>query len=92
MSRSNRALLRTGLVAGGEPPRCPTCGGPLTFGTDRQGRALQSCDCGYSEYVPLRSGSIPTQGPSMARLIEPPPSLTPRQLAPTPKAGPKRRA
>jgi hypothetical protein len=66
VSKANRALLRTGLVAGGDPPRCPVCALWLAFGTDRQGRAVQHCECGYNCYVPLRSGSIPTQGPAMA--------------------------
>jgi hypothetical protein len=56
VSRSNRSLERTGLVSGTAPPRCPKCGAQVAFGTDRQGRALQHCDCGYSEYVTLRSG------------------------------------
>jgi hypothetical protein len=57
VTRSDRALARAGLVVSGDSPRCPGCGGWLDFATDRDGRAIQHCDCGYRAYVPLRSGS-----------------------------------
>jgi hypothetical protein len=52
----NRAASRSPLVADGGPPRCPACGSQLLFRTDRQGRALEQCDCGYRAYVIRRDG------------------------------------
>ena len=57
MSKLSRAEGR-GLVSGGDSPRCPVCGDWLGFGTDRQGRAVQHCDCGFKGYVQRRSGSV----------------------------------
>jgi hypothetical protein len=82
VTKSNRAEGRKALVSGGDPPRCPECGGWLGFGTDRQGRAVQSCDCGFKGYVQLRSGSIPTQGPAM------PPVIVPLPVKVVPKSTP----
>lgn len=73
MTKPPRPVWSKVLVAGGDPPRCPVCGNWLTFGTDRQGRAVQHCDCGFKDYVQVRSGSIPTQGPAMPPVIVPTP-------------------
>lgn len=56
MNRSNRELGRTGMVSDGGAPRCPACGLRLRFGTDRQGRATETCTCGYHAYVQTRGG------------------------------------
>lgn len=45
------------MVLGGAPPRCPQCRGRLAFGTDRSGRAVEQCECGYRNYVAVRTGS-----------------------------------
>jgi hypothetical protein len=73
MSRSNRSAVRTALVAGGQAPRCPACQQWLDFGTDRDGRAVQQCECGYRSFVPLRSGSGPPLGAAAAKPPETPP-------------------
>lgn len=55
MNRSRAALARTGLLSDGGRPSCPACGRLLQFGTDRQGRTTESCECGYCGYVRQRS-------------------------------------
>lgn len=72
MTKSNRALARSGLVESGASPRCPACAGWLEFGTDRDGRAVQHCACGYRGYVPLRSGTPPG---TPAEILAKPPDL-----------------
>ncbi|MGH7607360.1 MAG: hypothetical protein ACREME_08475 [Gemmatimonadales bacterium] len=53
----NRAAARSPLVADAGPPRCPICGSrQLAFRTDRHGRALEQCECGYRAYVVRRDG------------------------------------
>ncbi len=54
MNRSRAALARTGLQSDGGRPSCPVCGRLLQFGTDRQGRTTESCDCGYRGFVRKR--------------------------------------
>jgi DNA-directed RNA polymerase subunit RPC12/RpoP len=54
MNRSRAALARTGLQSDGGRPSCPTCGRLLQFGTDRQGRTTESCQCGYRGFVRKR--------------------------------------
>ncbi len=39
-------------------PRCCSCGAPLRFGTDRQGRTTETCACGYRGYVQTRGGEV----------------------------------
>ncbi len=61
----NRASAKSPLVADGGPPRCPACGDHLLFRTDRLGRAMEQCDCGYRAYVLRRDGKRldpPAQG------------------------------
>ena len=53
----NRAAERLALVAD-RSGRCPACRELfLEFKTDRAGRAVEQCDCGYRAYVQRRSGS-----------------------------------
>jgi hypothetical protein len=52
----NRSLKRTGLVSDGGPPRCRECGGHLAFRTDRLGRTMEQCVCGYRAYIERRDG------------------------------------
>jgi hypothetical protein len=59
----NRALARTKLVPDGGAPRCPACGGHLVFRTDRLGRTMEQCDCGYRMYVVRRDGKLPGASP-----------------------------
>jgi hypothetical protein len=49
-----RELGRAGMLSDGGAPRCPTCRQPLHFGTDRDGRATETCACGYRGYVGTR--------------------------------------
>jgi phage/plasmid primase-like uncharacterized protein len=51
VNRSRAALARTGLQSDGGRPSCPACGRLLQFGTDRQGRTTESCECGYHGFV-----------------------------------------
>ena len=52
----NRAAEKLGLVAD-RSGICPACReGYLEFKTDRLGRALEQCPCGYRAYVERRSG------------------------------------
>jgi len=57
------------MVGAGEAPRCPECRLRLGFGTDRSGRTVEQCVCGYKRYVELRTGST---GPTAAVGAEPP--------------------
>jgi hypothetical protein len=60
----NRAAAKSPLVADGGPPRCPACGSRhLGFRTDRLGRAMEQCDCGYKGYVQRRDGKRPEPPP-----------------------------
>ena len=56
MNNSRLQLARSGLLADGGAPRCPTCRTRLSFTTDRQGRVLEGCPCGYRAYVLTRRG------------------------------------
>jgi hypothetical protein len=52
----NRAAERLGLVDD-RSGRCPVCHNMvLEFKTDRGGRALEECACGYRAYVERRTG------------------------------------
>jgi hypothetical protein len=44
------------MVSDGGAPRCRVCAQRLKFGTDRDGRATESCLCGYRAYVTTRDG------------------------------------
>lgn len=59
------------MVADGGAPHCTTCGEPLHFGSDRNGRTTEACACGYRAYVETRSGqvNVPQEAP--------PPTLRP---------------
>ena len=46
------------MVTDGGAPWCPECRRPLQFGSDRQGRATESCACGYHGYVGTRPGQV----------------------------------
>jgi len=56
VNNSRLQLARSGLLADGGAPRCPTCRTRLSFTTDRQGRVLEACPCGYRAYVLTRRG------------------------------------
>lgn len=43
------------MIAHG-PANCPTCQQTLQFRTDRYGRMVEYCPCGYRAYVERRSG------------------------------------
>ncbi|HLB82329.1 MAG TPA: hypothetical protein VJJ54_04510 [Gemmatimonadales bacterium] len=58
MNRSRRELGRAGMVTDGGAPRCPGCREALQFGTDRQGRTIESCGCGYRGYLETRGGGV----------------------------------
>ncbi|HEV8305328.1 MAG TPA: hypothetical protein VGQ25_10225 [Gemmatimonadales bacterium] len=60
----SRALARAKLVVDGGAPRCPACGGPLAFRTDRLGRTMEQCDCGYRAYIVRRDGKLPGAPPA----------------------------
>jgi hypothetical protein len=53
------------MVADRGPPHCPDCGDHhLAFRTDRHGRAMEHCDCGYKAYVVRRDGKpVPVEPP-----------------------------
>jgi hypothetical protein len=55
-----RELGRAGMLSDGGAPRCPSCRQPLHFGTDRDGRATETCACGYRGYVGTRGGELHT--------------------------------
>jgi hypothetical protein len=44
------------MVTDGGAPRCPGCHELLQFGTDRQGRTIESCGCGYRGFLETRGG------------------------------------
>ena len=53
----NRAAERLALVAD-RSGKCPACRVEfLEFKTDRGGRAVEQCACGYRAYVERRSGT-----------------------------------
>jgi hypothetical protein len=54
----NKSELRATMVGAGETPRCPRCRSRLGFGTDRSGRTLEQCVCGYRQYVEQRTGRL----------------------------------
>ena len=58
MNRSRRELGRAGMVTDGGAPRCPGCNEQLQFGTDRQGRTIESCACGYRGFLETRGGGV----------------------------------
>ena len=53
----NRAAARIKLVGDRGPARCRACGEYLEFRTDRNGRMVEQCGCGYRAYVERRSGT-----------------------------------
>ena len=61
---SNRAAARSPLVVDRGPARCPTCKEFLEFRTDRFGRMVEFCPCGYRAYVERRSGKRDESGTS----------------------------
>jgi hypothetical protein len=46
------------MVIDGGAPRCRSCGEPLQFDTDRQGRTMEACECGYRGYLETRPGEV----------------------------------
>src|SRR5260370_6948860 len=46
------------MVMDGGAPHCGGCHQPLQFGTDRQGRTTESCDCGYRGFLKTRPGQV----------------------------------
>jgi hypothetical protein len=58
VNRSRLKLERAGMVSDGGPPRCRECDLRLQFGSDRDGRATESCACGYRAYVKTRGGRL----------------------------------
>jgi hypothetical protein len=64
VNRSGRELGRTGMLSDAGAPRCAVCGHPLHFGSDRQGRTIEFCDCGYSGYVKTRGQADRTEHPA----------------------------
>src|SRR2546430_17668022 len=46
------------MVTDGGAPRCPGCNEQLQFGTDRQGRTVESCACGYRGFLETRGGGV----------------------------------
>jgi len=52
----NRAAARSPLVTDSGAARCPQCRLYLEFRTDRFGRMVEQCACGYRAYVERRSG------------------------------------
>jgi hypothetical protein len=67
VNNSRLQVERSGLVADGGAPRCPTCHIRLSFITDRQGRVLEACACGYRAYVVTRRTSNAEGDPPAAR-------------------------
>lgn len=55
----SRTISRASLVPASGPPGCPGCRQRLEFGTDRLGRTLEYCRCGYKAYVQMREGLPP---------------------------------
>jgi hypothetical protein len=51
----NKAAERLGLVTD-RSVRCPECREYMEFKTDRAGRALEACACGYRAYIERRTG------------------------------------
>ncbi|HEX9215551.1 MAG TPA: hypothetical protein VF864_01105 [Gemmatimonadales bacterium] len=51
----NRAAERLALVTD-RSVRCPECRGCMEFKTDRAGRAMEVCACGYRAYIERRTG------------------------------------
>ncbi len=58
------------MVMDGGAPHCGGCHQPLQFGTDRQGRTTESCDCGYRGFLKTRPGQVnmPPDAPAGAPL------------------------
>ena len=54
----NHALPRVRMVVADAAPGCPQCGGRLGFGSDRNGRTVEACECGFEGYVTRRSGEV----------------------------------
>jgi hypothetical protein len=53
---AKRAAAPILLVGGRGPARCEACGENREFRTDRNGRILELCGCGYRTYVERPSG------------------------------------
>ena len=56
---ANRAAARSPLVGDRGPAKCPACAEYFEFRTDRNGRLVEQCGCGYRAYVERRSGTNP---------------------------------
>jgi hypothetical protein len=54
-----RAAAPIQLAGNRGPARCPACGEIREFRTDRNGRILEQCGCGYRTYVERHSGNEP---------------------------------
>ena len=55
----NKAAERLGLVTD-RSVRCPQCREYMEFKTDRAGRAMEVCVCGYRAYIERRTGKRDT--------------------------------
>lgn len=65
MNNSRLQVERSGLVADGGAPRCPTCRIRLSFVTDQDGRVMETCRrCGYRAYVVTRRTELPGPDPA----------------------------
>jgi hypothetical protein len=62
VNRSRLALARAQLVTDAGPPTCRQCAERLQFSSDRDGRLLESCGCGYRAFVPVRGGRADPPG------------------------------
>ncbi|HZH40794.1 MAG TPA: hypothetical protein VFD85_07275 [Gemmatimonadales bacterium] len=65
MNNSRQQLAKSGLLADGGAPRCPHCRTRLSFTTDRQGRVLEACPCGYRAMVVTRRSVEPPAEPAV---------------------------
>ncbi|HKV70018.1 MAG TPA: hypothetical protein VJN62_02165 [Gemmatimonadales bacterium] len=65
MNNSRQQLAKSGLLADGGAPRCPHCRTRLSFTTDRQGRVLEACPCGYRAMVVTRRSIEPPAEPAV---------------------------
>ena len=54
----NHAAARSQLVQDGGPPHCPKCRAWLRFECDRQGRIVETCECGHRALI-VRRDSTP---------------------------------
>ena len=54
----NHALPKAKMVVADAAPGCPDCGRRLGFGSDREGRTVEACECGFRRFVARRSGEV----------------------------------